>query len=105
MWRVVLGLPLAWAVLELVLDTPNELTLDTHALAWSRGDKRESVPHDRIEKVVLHRRLDLSTVVTLHLTDGSRRRLPPDCAPPYHAFGAALHDHGVQAELRVFGLF
>jgi len=103
-WRVVLALPLAWAVMELVVNTPTELTLDAHGLAWSRGDKRDRFPYETMEKVVLHRRMDLSTVATLHLAGGTRRRLPPNCAPPYHAFGAALQEHGVQTELRVFSL-
>lgn len=103
-WRVLLGLPLAWAIVDLVVNRSTVLELDDHAICVIQGDKRERTPLADITKVVLHRRMDLSTIVTLHMHNGARRRLPPDCAPPLHALAQALRDHGVSVEMKVFSL-
>lgn len=104
-WRIILGLPLAWAVVELVLNTPAELQLTDSELVWRRGDKEGWVYLDRIEMVVIHRRLDLSTTITIRQANGAKRRLPPDHRPPIAEFAEALQARGVRTDIRQFTQF
>lgn len=104
-WRVVLGLPLAWAVVELMLNTPAELQLTDSELVWRRGDKEGRIYLDRIEMVVIHRRLDLSTTITIRQPNGAKLRLPPDHRPPIAEFAEALQARGVRTDIRQFTLF
>lgn len=103
-WRVVLAVPLGWALLELVLNTPAVLSVTDRAICWRRGASEDRVQLALIEKVVIRRRLDFTTVITLYRTNGEKLRLPPEHRPDPRALMAALAAKGVSTDFRQFSL-
>lgn len=91
------------AVMEALRDARATLTLDDHALTWSSGRRKGSVPLVRIAEVRLATTLDFSQRASLTLDTGQSLRIPPECLPPGRALDAALAARGLPHRRNLFG--
>lgn len=105
-WLVaLLGLPTLPGLYELGKNPHSGLDLTEDQISWFTGSSRGAVPLERITRLRLDTRLDLSVRVTLVLTTGEKLRLPHPATPPIEGLTAACDLRKIPHERYHFSLF
>lgn len=105
-WLIaLLALPTLPGLYELARNPESGLDLTKNELRWFSGSLHGAVPLERIARLRLDTRLDLSVRATLILTTGEKLRLPQPAMPPVDALMQACDDHDIAHERHHFSLF
>ena len=94
-------LPALW---DLLSARQAGMRLDDEGLHWHAGRRTGTVAWNRIDRVRLDTRLDLSTRAALVLDTGRKIRLPQEATPPDAELEAELDARGVKVERHHFSL-
>lgn len=87
------GLPLAF---DLLRDRENSFTLSADALSWETPASTGEVPLNAVVQAHLTFRLDLSSKLSLRLTDARLVTVPLSCLPGPHRLERALLDRDIK---------
>ncbi|MDU8944893.1 hypothetical protein [Ovoidimarina sediminis] len=99
LFAVVTG-PAVWDVFR---DARATLQINDKRLAWNTGHHEITVPLGEIREAVLSTSFDFSQRGKIHLSDGRRLRIPPQCMPGGRTLDAALELRAVPYRRSLFG--
>ncbi|MFS4582659.1 hypothetical protein [Phaeobacter sp. C3_T13_0] len=101
----ILILPLLPGLWELWRNPTALFNLDKTRLYWRNASGATEIPLGQISHIRLDKRWDFSHRATVHMTDGKRLRIPPDCQPPHRALEQAVTAVGVRVVRHHFRIY
>ena len=96
------ALAVAPAIWDIWKGAVTTLSITGEAIAWESGPRTGSVPLDEIDRAVLATTLDFSQRATLHLRNGQRVRIPPECLPGGRILDAQFEQRGISHRRSLF---